>query len=101
MDSTLKKSLARGCALAALASLMTFMSAVGAQAQWTTSGNNTSTTNNVGVGTSAPSSTMEVQGPDGTLTLSQPGVPGKAVIQAAVGTDLHMSANARWTSYFW
>ncbi|HEX8150252.1 MAG TPA: hypothetical protein VF591_23920, partial [Pyrinomonadaceae bacterium] len=101
MDSTLKKSLARGFALAALASLMTVMSAVGAQAQWATSGTTTSTTNNVGVGTSTPSSTLEVQGPDGTLTLSQPGVPGKAVIQAAVGTDLHMSANARWTTNFW
>jgi hypothetical protein len=42
MDSTLKKSLARGFALTALASLMTVMSAVGAQAQWATSGNNLS-----------------------------------------------------------
>jgi hypothetical protein len=73
MDSTLKRSLARGFALAALASLMTVMSAVGAQAQWATSGTTTSTTDNVGVGTSTPSSTMEVQGPDSTLTLSQPG----------------------------
>ena len=65
MDSTLKKSLARGFALMALASLMTVMSAVGAQAQWTTSGTNTTTTNNVGVGTAAPSATLEVVGAPG------------------------------------
>jgi hypothetical protein len=101
MDNTFKRSLSRRFAFAALAALMTVLGAASAQAQWTTSGNNTTTTNNVGVGTSTPSSTLEVQGPDGTLTLSQPGVPGKSHIQAAVGTDLHMSANARWTTSFW
>src|ERR1700759_369947 len=79
------------CLLALTAALLTSREA---RAQWTTSGTTTSTTNNVGVGTSAPSASLEVQGPDGTLTLSQAGVPGKANVQAAVGTDLHMSANA-------
>ncbi|HEV7893447.1 MAG TPA: hypothetical protein VGP08_22725 [Pyrinomonadaceae bacterium] len=101
MNSEVKKSILRGLALAGLASLMTILNAGHARAQWTTSGNTTSTTNNVGIGTSAPSATLEVQGPDGTLTLSQAGVPAKANIQAAIGTDLHMSANARWTASSW
>jgi hypothetical protein len=92
---------ARAAALCLLALAAALLQAHEARAQWTTSGATTSTTNNVGVGTSAPSGTLEVQGPDGTLTLSQAGVPGKANIQAAVGTDLHMSANARWTLNSW
>jgi hypothetical protein len=71
------------------------------RAQWTTSGNNTTTTNNVGVGTSNPSSTLEVQAPDGPLTLSQSGVPGKSVIQAAIGTDLHLTANGKFSYPSW
>jgi hypothetical protein len=104
MDSTLKKSLSRGFALAALVSLMTVMSAVGAQAQWTTSGTNTTTTNNVGIGTNTPTSTLEVQGQEPTLTLSQAGILGKATIQTvagAAGVDLHLNANARWTGGGW
>ena len=101
MDSTFKSHLFRGLVLTALASLITVVSATAAQAQWTTSSNTTSTTNNVGIGTTAPSGTLEVQGPDGTLALSQPGVLGKSYIQAAIGTDLHMSANARWTTNSW
>src|SRR5947209_14335236 len=37
-----------------------------ARAQWSTSGNTTSTTNNVGVGTSSPTGKLEVQEPSGT-----------------------------------
>ena len=92
---------ARATALCLLALAAVLLQSSEARAQWTTSGTTTSTTNNVGVGTSAPASTLEVAGPDGTLTLSQPGVAGKATIQAAIGTDLHMSANARWTNSAW
>jgi hypothetical protein len=73
------------------------------QAQWTTNGTNINNTNtgNVGVGTSTPTSALEVQATDGPLTLSQPGITGKVTLQAAVGTDLHLSANAKYANSSW
>lgn len=38
-----------------------------ARAQWTTNGNNTTTTNNVGVGTSAPDTRLTVVGPSTSI----------------------------------
>ncbi len=74
-----------------------------ALAQWTTNGSNINNTNpgNVGIGTSTPVSPLEVQAPDAPLTLSQAGVAAKSTIQAAVGTDLHLSANAKWFGGAW
>jgi hypothetical protein len=59
-NSEVKKSILRGLALATLASLMTILNAGPARAQWTTSGTNTSTTNNVGVGTTTPGTKLDV-----------------------------------------
>ncbi len=73
-------------------------------AQWTTNGNDvykTNTSGNVGIGTTSPTSSLEIQGADGPLTLSQAGVTGKVTIQAAIGTDLHLSANAKYSSSNW
>jgi hypothetical protein len=99
----LNKKMTRAAALCLLVLAAVLCRAQEARAQWVTNGSNISNTNtgNVGVGTSTPVSTLEVQGPDGTLTLSQAGVPGKSTVQAAVGTDLHMSANARWSGSTW
>jgi hypothetical protein len=71
--------------------------------QWTTNGNNINNTNpgNVGIGTASPTSALEVQATDGPITLSQAGVTGKVSLQAAIGTDLHLSANAKYTSGTW
>ncbi|HEY0098513.1 MAG TPA: hypothetical protein VGB76_06120 [Pyrinomonadaceae bacterium] len=76
---------------------------VSAQGQWTTSGTNINNTNsgNVGIGTATPTSALEVQAPDAPITLSQPGVAAKVTLQAALGTDMHLSANAKWTSNVW
>jgi hypothetical protein len=70
-------------------------------AQWTTTGTNTTTTSNVGIGTASPVSPLEIQAPDAPITLSQAGVAAKSTIQSAVGIDLHMSANAKWSSSVW
>ncbi len=76
-----------------------------AQQPWSTpdaSGNIHSTnTGGVGVGTSTPASALEVQGADGPITLSQAGVPSKSTVQAALGTDLHLSANAKYAGGAW
>ncbi|HEX8685946.1 MAG TPA: hypothetical protein VF654_05570 [Pyrinomonadaceae bacterium] len=60
MYATVKKFIPRGLAFAALASLMVILNSVSARAQWTTSGTTTSTTNNVGVGTSTPAQMFHV-----------------------------------------
>jgi hypothetical protein len=71
--------------------------------QWETNGNNINNTNtgNVGVGTTTPTSPLEVQAPNSSITLSQAGVAGKVTIQAAIGRDLHLNANARWSGAAW
>jgi hypothetical protein len=58
--ATMKKSILRGLAFAALAALITILNAGSARAQWTTSGATTSTTNNVGDGTAAPATSLHV-----------------------------------------
>ena len=64
--------------------------------QWTTSGTSVHySSGSVGVGTNAPSTALEVQAADSTLTLSQAGAAGKVTLQAVLGTDMHLSANAR------
>ena len=60
MNLKMKKSILRGLALASLASLMTILNAGSARAQWTTSGTTTSTTNNVGIGTTTPGAKLDV-----------------------------------------
>jgi hypothetical protein len=72
-----------------------------ASAQWTTSGNTTTTTNNVGIGTAAPTSALEVQAPDAPFTLSQAGVASKVSLQAALGRDMHLSANGKYSGGTW
>jgi hypothetical protein len=73
-----------------------------AHAQWTTGTNiNNTNTGNVGIGTTSPTSKLEIQAADGPLTLSQAGVPGKVTLQAAIGTDLHLSANAKYVNPTW
>jgi hypothetical protein len=93
---------ARVSALCLLTLAAALFQAREAHAQWATSGTNTTTTNNVGIGTNTPTSTLEVQGPGGgAVTLSVPGDPGKATVQATWGGDLHMSANARFAGGVW
>src|SRR4051812_8758266 len=82
--------------LATLMLLLVCGAAREAQAQWTTSGSNVTTTNNVGIGTTTPATPLEIQAQDAPITLSQAGVAAKATLQAAIGTDLHLSANAKW-----
>ncbi|HEX8354101.1 MAG TPA: hypothetical protein VF611_14435, partial [Pyrinomonadaceae bacterium] len=53
-------SLARAAALCLLALATTLLQSQEAQAQWTTSGTNSTTTNNVGVGTTAPTSNLHI-----------------------------------------
>src|ERR1041384_7856246 len=60
MNLKMKQSILRGLALASLASLMMILNAGHARAQWTTSGANTTTTNNVGVGTSTPAQMFHI-----------------------------------------
>jgi hypothetical protein len=67
MGGTVKKSIPRGIAFAALASLMMILNAGAARAQWTTSGTNTTTTNNVGIGTTAPATPLELRVPSGDV----------------------------------
>jgi hypothetical protein len=55
----------------------------------------------LGIGTTSPTSNLEVQGADAPLTLSQAGVTGKVTLQAAIGTDMHLSANAKYLSSTW
>jgi hypothetical protein len=66
--TTVMKSIYRGFAFAALASLMTILNAGSARAQWTTSGNNISNANtgNVGVGTPTPTFQLDVAGSNNT-----------------------------------
>jgi hypothetical protein len=52
---------ARAATFGLLALVATLCAAPEARAQWTTSGTNTTTTNNVGVGTASPSATLHVQ----------------------------------------
>ncbi|HEX8336859.1 MAG TPA: hypothetical protein VF621_09015, partial [Pyrinomonadaceae bacterium] len=54
--------LARAAALGLLALAATLLQSPEARAQWTTSGTNTTTTNNVGVGTAAPEQPLHVNG---------------------------------------
>jgi hypothetical protein len=54
--------LARAAVFCLLALVATLLQAREARAQWTTSGNTTSTTNSVGVGTSAPEQSLHVHG---------------------------------------
>jgi hypothetical protein len=53
------RKLVRALALCLLALAATFAQSREARAQWTTSGTNTTTTNNVGVGTAAPTAKLE------------------------------------------
>jgi hypothetical protein len=71
--------------------------------QWETNGNNINNTNtgNVGVGTTTPTSPLEVQAPHSSITLSQAGVTGKVTLQTTFGRDLHLNANARWSGMAW
>lgn len=70
---------------------------------WVTDGNNLYSTNsgNVGVGTQSPSGRLEVQGPDGALVLSQAGLATKTSVQAGLGKDLHLNANAMYAAGGW
>jgi hypothetical protein len=77
---------------------------VGGAGQWASAGTGIHySAGSVGVGTSSPSSALEVQAPNAPITLSQAGVAGKVTLQAALGTDLHLSANAKyagaWTRF--
>jgi hypothetical protein len=99
MDSTLKKSLTRRFAFAALVSLMTLTSAVGAQAQWTTSGTNTTTPNAVGIGTNDPSQGNAVGARLTVATIDDTAT----AIATSNGTSprfaLNNHANGSWTMY--
>ncbi len=103
-QKTNNRSVERICALAAFSLVILLGQARNAPAQqWTTNGSNINNTNtgNVGVGTTNPTSPLEIQAADGPLTLSQAGVTGKVTLQAAIGTDLHLSANAKYGSAVW
>ena len=56
---------------------------------------------NLGIGTNSPTSNLEIQGADAPLTLSQASVTGKVTLQAALGTEMHLNANAKYASSNW
>ncbi|HWS87792.1 MAG TPA: hypothetical protein VN282_12555 [Pyrinomonadaceae bacterium] len=71
-----RRRVARAAALCLLALGATLSQSREARAQWTTSGNNTTTTNNVGIGTTAPTDRLEINGNvanGGGLTISTSG----------------------------
>src|SRR5215213_2746001 len=57
---TLNRGVARAASLCLLALAAVLLQGREARAQWTTSGTNTTTTNNVGVGTAAPEQPLHV-----------------------------------------
>ncbi len=62
MTESMLKSIRQSFALAAITSFMIVVQAVYVQAQWVTNGTNTTTTNNVGIGTSNPTAALDVRG---------------------------------------
>jgi hypothetical protein len=58
---------ARASALCLLALAAALLQSPEARAQWTTSGTNTTTTNNVGIGTTAPTAQLELRVPSGDV----------------------------------
>src|SRR5215210_6847899 len=56
-----------------------------ARAQWSTSGTNTTTTNNVGVNTSAPSATLEVVGAAGAANNTNATAPDALKVTGGTG----------------
>jgi hypothetical protein len=70
---------ARASALCLLALAAVLCQSREARAQWTTSGTNTTTTNNVGVGTTAPGAKLTVSNNAGTAPSGQPGTTAQFV----------------------
>jgi len=65
---TLNRGVARAASLCLLALAAVLLQGREARAQWTTSGTNTTTTNNVGVGTATPASSLHVSTPTTSVT---------------------------------
>jgi hypothetical protein len=96
---TLKKSIFRGFAFAAFASLLMLLHAGSTQAQWATNGNNISNTNpgNVGVGIMTPAQMFHVHSP-GTWS-------GTRVTTAGTGSTINDGVNfgydEAWGAIIW
>jgi hypothetical protein len=95
--AAVKKSILRGFAFAALASLMTIVGAGSARAQWATSSNNTTTNDNVGIGIATPAQMFHVHSL-GTWA-------GMRVTTAATGTTIndgaHFGYDDAYGAYIW
>ncbi len=65
--STIQRRLARAASFGLLTLAATLLQSPGARAQWTTSGTNTTTTNNVGIGTTAPTAQLDLRVPTGDV----------------------------------
>ncbi|HWW77923.1 MAG TPA: hypothetical protein VNZ44_21140, partial [Pyrinomonadaceae bacterium] len=102
---------ARGISPAAFALLFVILLPCAARAQWTTSGANTTTTNNVGVGTSAPGANLDVQSPTGGDAAVKVYTSGAAsndrwasVSVTAAGTDsravINLTGHHNFVGYF-
>jgi hypothetical protein len=75
----------RAAALCLLALAAVAFRAQDARAQWTTSGTNTTTPNNVGVGTTAPSATVEVVGAPGAANNTNATAPDALKVTGGTG----------------
>jgi hypothetical protein len=83
--------LGRAAALGLLALAATLAQSREARAQWTTSGANTTTTNNVGVNTGAPSATLEVVGAPGAANNTNATAPDALKVTGGTG------GNGNWS----
>lgn len=81
----LDEKFTRAAALCLLALAAVLFRAGEARAQWTTSGTNTTTTNNVGVNTSAPSATLEVVGAAGAANNTNAPAPDALKVTGGTG----------------
>ncbi len=94
---SLGAKVARSAAFLLLALGATLSQSREARAQWTTSGNNTTTTNNVGIGTTAPSQMFHIH--------STGFWAGTRVTTASTGTTIndgvHFGYDDNYGAYIW
>jgi len=89
-----RRPVARAAALLLLALGATLSQSREAAAQWTTSGTNTTTTNNVGIGTTAPEAKLHVVGADGPNNFTAAPAPDTLFVMGGKGGNGNWGASA-------